>query len=231
MNALQAIIFDFDGVIADSEPLHFKAFESTLAEQGIELTREDYYSQYLGYDDHGLALALARDRGLRPGPTWARDFGTRKSERLQELLGEGAVLFPGAAAFVRQAAGIVPVAIASGALRSEIEQIVDGAGLGSYFATIVGAGDTPESKPAPDPYRLAFNRLCEQTGRALAADRTVAIEDSHWGLESARGAGLRCVGVTTSYAASELPGAELIASGLGALSLDALDRLCADPIK
>jgi sugar-phosphatase len=93
--------------------------------------------------------------------------------------------------------------------------------------TIVAAGDTRESKPSPAPYRLAFERLRESTGRDLDPRRCVAIEDSRWGLESAHAAGLRCVGVTTSYSAHELPQAELVVDGLNALTLQDLDRLCA----
>jgi beta-phosphoglucomutase len=149
-----------------------------------------------------------------------------KGEKLQALLTGGDVLFPGAAAFVRAAASAVPIAIASGALRHEILQIVDGAGLGELFATIVSSGDTPESKPSPAPYLLAFEQLQQASGRRFDPTRCVAIEDSIWGLESARGAGLRCVGVTTSYAAAELTVAELIVDSLEALTIEALDRLC-----
>ena len=91
---------------------------------------------------------------------------------------------------------------------------------------VVAAGDTPESKPSPAPYMLAYERLKDATGRDLDRRRCVAIEDSRWGLESARGAGLRCVGVTSSYAAEELQAAELIVSGLDTLTLESLDRLC-----
>jgi beta-phosphoglucomutase-like phosphatase (HAD superfamily) len=136
------------------------------------------------------------------------------------------VLFPGAARFIREAAGAVPIAIASGALRHEIHEILDGADLRSLFAVVIASGDTPQSKPSPAPYVLAFERLKEAAGLDLDCRRCVAIEDSRWGLESARGAGLRCVGVTNSYAADELPGAELIVSGLDTLTLDALDTLC-----
>ena len=229
MTALQAIICDFDGVIADSEPLHFESFRLALDEEGIALSCEEYYEHYLGYDDHGLILALARDRGMHVSPTWASDLVTQKGRKLQALLDASVVLFPGAADFIRRAADAVPVAIASGAQRAEIEQVLNATNLGGLVTTIVGAGDTAECKPAPAPYRLAFEQLRAKSGRDLTADRTVAIEDSHWGLESARGAGLRCVGVTNSYPAGELPGAELVTAGLGQLSLDALDRLCASP--
>ncbi len=231
-SALQAIVFDFDGVIADSEPLHLKAFQQALADEGVVLDRDEYFARYLGYDDVGAFTALGRDRGLGWTDRDVAALVARKGVRLQAMLEGGEVLFPGAAAFVRAAAAAVPIAIASGALRHEIVQIVEGAGLGDLFATIVASGDTPESKPSPAPYRLAFEQLQQASGRTLEPHRCVAIEDSVWGLESARGAGLRCVGVTTSYPAAELAAAELVAGGLNALTIPMLDRLCSvDPAR
>jgi len=226
-SALQAIVFDFDGVIADSEPLHLRAFQRTLAEDGLELSADDYYGRYLGYDDVGLVQALAADRGLAMDDAKVRALVTRKAVSLQELLRDGQVLFPGAADFIRAAAAEVPVAIASGALRHEILEILDPAGLGRLFSVIVAAGDTPKSKPSSAPYLLAVERLRETRVRDLDPRRAVAIEDSRWGLESAQGAGLRCVGVTTSYPAAELSVAELVVGGLQDLTLPALDRLVA----
>ena len=150
---------------------------------------------------------------------------TLKGIKLQQMMEAGDVVFPGAVEFIRAAAAVVPVAIASGALRHEIDEILEGAGLAGLFSTIVASGDTPESKPSPAPYRLAFERLRDTTGTALDASRCVAIEDSRWGLESAHGAGLRCVGVTNSYAADELAPAELVTGGLHALTIEMLDDL------
>jgi HAD superfamily hydrolase (TIGR01509 family) len=223
--ALHAIVFDFDGVIANSEPLHFTAFKQALDEDGIDLTAADYYAHYLGYDDVGVFQAVGRDRGLPMADARVVELVARKGQRLQDLLAAGSVLFPGAVDFIRQAAGVVPIAIASGALRHEIDEILEAAGLTTLFRTIVASGDTPESKPSPAPYRLAFEQLRAESGEPLDPQRTVAIEDSRWGLESARGAGLRCVGVTNSYPAEALEGAELIVAGLGSLTLDALNRL------
>jgi len=225
--ALQAIVFDFDGVIADSEPLHLRAFQQALAEEGIELTRQEYFARYLGYDDVGMIEALARDRELGMSDRHITALVARKGAKLQEMLHAGSVLFPGAREFIRDAAAAVPIGIASGALRHEIDEIVEAAGITALFTAIVAAGDTPESKPSPAPYLLAFERLRERTGADLDPRRSVAIEDSRWGLVSAHGAGLRCVGVTTSYPAHELDGAELIVEGLEALSLPLLDRLVA----
>ena len=223
---LQAIIFDFDGVIANSEPLHFTAFKLALDEDGIDFTAADYFAHYLGFDDVGVFRALGRDRGLPMAEARVSELVTRKGERLQELLASGSVLFPGAAAFIQEAAAVVPVAIASGALRHEIEEVLEGAHLRSLFRTIVASGDTPASKPSPAPYQRAFEQLRAETGASLDPRRSVAIEDSRWGIESARGAGLRCVGVTNSYPAHALPGAELVVGGLDSLTLAALDDLC-----
>src|SRR5216110_1865908 len=143
--ALQAIVFDFDGVIADSEPLHLKAFQQALAEEGIALEREDYFARYLGYDDVGAFGAVARDNGLAWSDRHITALVARKAHKMQTMLAAGEVLFPGAAAFVRAAAAEVPVAIASGALRHEIVQIIEAAGLDDLFAVIVASGDTPQS--------------------------------------------------------------------------------------
>ena len=225
--ALQAIVFDFDGVIANSEPLHLRGFQQTLAEEGLELTAHDYFGNYLGYDDPGMFAALSQQRGLG----WrGEDIGrlvARKAEHLQALMRPDAVLFPGAADFIRAAARQVPIAIASGALRHEIDEILHACDLASLFPVIVASGDTPESKPSPAPYDLAFRRLEAAGTGSLERHRCVAIEDSRWGLASAAGARLRCVGVTNSYPAHELIGAELVARGLNDLTLDALDALCA----
>jgi beta-phosphoglucomutase len=227
-SALQAIVFDFDGVIADSEPLHLRAFQKTLQEQGLELSTRDYYTHYLGYDDKGLFEALARDRSVSMSDGQVASLVARKATALQELLRDERVLFPGAAEFIRAAAGEVPIAIASGALRHEILDILEEAGLGGLFATVVAAGDTLHSKPSPAPYRLAFEQL-ERSAGHLDARRCVAIEDSHWGIESARGAGLRCVAVATSYSREELRGAEFVVDNLGQLTVSMLDRLCTQP--
>src|SRR5687768_12812490 len=123
MSALQAIVLDFDGVIADSEPLHLTAFQQALAEQDIDLSAEDYYSRYLGYDEVGMFQALARGREIAMSDRQITALVALKGSKLQNLLHGGNVLFPGAVEFIRNAATEVPLAIASGALRHEIVEI------------------------------------------------------------------------------------------------------------
>jgi beta-phosphoglucomutase len=229
LRALQAIVFDFDGVIADSEMLHLRAYQHVLAGEGVSISSEEYFDRYLGYDDVGVFKALTKDKGLALDDQRMKQLIERKGERYESLAAAGDMLFPGAADFIRNAAAVVPIAIASGALTHEIEEVLERANLRSLFPIIVGADQTERSKPDPQPYRTAFERLRSLTGRDLQPWRSVAIEDSKWGLVSARGADLRCVAVTNTYSAVELrEDAELVVPGLNTLTLEALDDLCAD---
>ena len=229
LRALHAIVFDFDGVIADSERLHLRSYQEILAPEGITMSNEDYFNRYLGYDDVGVFKAVGRDHNVAMDDDRVSGLILRKGQRYESLAASGDMLFPGAADFIRSAvAASVPIAIASGALTHEIEDLLGRAGLLSLFPVIVGADQTEHSKPHPEPYQTAFDRLRTHTGRDLIASRSVAIEDSRWGLESARGAELRCVAVTNTYSEAELRGdAELVVPGLKGLTIAALDALCA----
>jgi HAD superfamily hydrolase (TIGR01509 family) len=223
-------VFDFDGVIANSEPLHCVAFHTVLADRGVDLSETDYYATYLGYDDRGVFRTLSADRGLGWTANDVQLLVERKAVCLEALERERSVLFPGAEAAIRRVAARVPIAIASGALGPEIRRVLDRARLTDAFGVIVAAEDTPASKPAPDPYLRALELLSAQTGRDLPAASCVAVEDSRWGLESARAAGLRTVGITNSYEGAQLIGADLIIASLDDLDLGVLERLCSPPI-
>ena len=221
---LRAIVFDFDGVLADSEPLHLQAYQDVLALEGVTLAEDDYYMRYLGYDDVGAFGAIGRDRGR----TWTRGdidrLVQRKAARLETLERDVTVLFPGAADAVRRASTVVPVAIASGARGDEIRRVLERENLTSCFTAIVAAEDTPVSKPAPEPYLRAVQLLRQNLGDLAAAD-CVALEDSRWGLQSARAAGLRTVGVAQTYERSVLIEADLVIDAIDALDLRDLARL------
>jgi len=226
---LQAIVFDFDGVIADSERLHLRAYQDVLGPEGLGLSDRDYYDRYLGYDDLGVFRELAKDRGWTLDHARVAELIARKGRRYEELAAAGEMLYPGSADFIRAAAREVPIAIASGALTHEVEEILERTGLLSFFPVIVGADQTARSKPDPEPYQTAFARLKAHTGRQLEPWRSVAIEDSKWGLVSARGADLRLVAVTNTYSAAELRAdAELVCDGLADLTIERLDALVSD---
>ena len=226
---LSAIIFDFDGVIANSEPLHFRAYERVLAREGVTLSEHDYFARYLGFDDVGAFEAIALDRGM----TWTQHdvaaLVARKAIELEALERDVSVLFPGAADAIARAAAVVPIAIASGARGEEIRRVLRPEQLDAFFTAIVSAEDTPVSKPSPQPYLRALELLRAARGAAIDAARCVAIEDSRWGLESARGAGMRTIAVTNTYDKAALTAyADVVIPSLATLDLEVVVSLVSD---
>ncbi|MDO8835430.1 MAG: HAD family phosphatase [Vicinamibacterales bacterium] len=226
---LQAIVFDFDGVIADTEPVHLLAFQEELASVGLTLSQQEYLERYLGYNDREGFAAVAAASGRTLGAEDIEQLIARKTVRVQALLRSTPLLFPGVEHRIRDWSARVPVAIASGALRAEIDTILNSTALSSCFRAIVTADDPVASKPSPAPYTLAMSRLAEGDGLGLAMrpDLCVAIEDSLWGIVSARAAGMRVVAVTTSYGASALSEADLVIPTVADLTLDMLDDVVA----
>ena len=219
MADIRAIVFDFDGVLANSEPLHLRAYQAVLAEIGITLDREEYYTHYLGFDDVTAFRVISERRGRRWSDAEIAEILERKTVVFDDIVTSSDVLYPEAVPCVRRLAESMPLGIASGALRHEIVAILRGADLEACFQFIVAAGETAASKPAPDPYR----RAAELHG--VPAGQCVAIEDSRWGIESAKGAGLRCVGITQTYSAAGLPGADAIIDSLDEFTVELLGRL------
>jgi beta-phosphoglucomutase len=217
--SLAAIVLDFDGVIADTEPLHLRAFREVLSAIGIELNEEDYYARYLGYDDQTAFRMVAQDAGRPLGAAEIAELLSQKAGLYERALRATDVLYVGADEAIFRLAGSAPLAIASGALRSEIELVLDRAGLLRSFAAIVAAGEAPGGKPAPDQYLRAAHLL------NVAAPACVAVEDSPHGLQAARDAGMKTVAVTTTCPASALGAADLILPGLAAVRFEALSRL------
>ena len=205
---IQAIVFDFDGVLANSEPLHFQALRELLATRGIALDEGDYYARYVGYDDVGVFELLGEEHGWTMGPGTIPALVEEKSRIFDALIAATDVLFPTALSCIDRLGAVYPLGIASGALKHEIVSILRRHGIEDCFKFIVASGDTPQSKPAPDPYR----RAAELHG--LPPSACLAIEDSKWGIESARAAGLRCIGITTTYGADALANAEQVITSL-----------------
>jgi beta-phosphoglucomutase len=214
---IRAIVFDFDGVIANSEPLHYRAFRDVLAERGIALAEREYYDRYLGFDDVGAFEAIGRDRGVPLTAREIADLTASKALRMEVLERDGSVLFPGAKDAIARMAAFGPTAIASGAIRAEILRLLEHEQLVRFFRAIVGAEDAPRSKPAPDPYLRAVELLSKTVDGPLRAAECAAIEDSRWGVESARAAGLHVIGITHTYSSDAFTGTDVV--------IDHLDQL------
>lgn len=215
---VQAIVFDFDGVLADSEMLHFRVYNELLAASGVQISKDEYYEKYLGFDDEGVFEQLAVEKQLILGDEEIELLISEKAERFEALAASTNVLYPAAAGCIRRLGARWPLAICSGARRSEIELMLKGAQLLDAFRFIVATGDTDLGKPAPDPYL----RAAELHGLPPAA--CLAIEDSHAGLEAARSAGLQTIAITNTYPRGTLT-ADAIIDSLDELTIEMIDGL------
>lgn len=201
---IEAVLFDFNGVLVDDEPQHCFALQRVLADEGITLTREDYYARYLGLDDRTGFMEAYR-RAQRTLTTELLTFLVEKKSKLYlDLVTTALRMVDGAPEFVRQARLSFRLAIVSGAQRCEIDSVLARTGLADAFETIVAADDVPRSKPDPGSYLAARAALNQR--RPIAVPACAVIEDSLHGLEAARAAGMACVMLTTSHPQQKLAG-------------------------
>ena len=227
---LRAIISDFDGVIADSEPLHLAAFQSVLAEVGLSLTEQRYYESYVGYDDRTCFAAVAASAGRPLAEATIAALCERKAKRFVETMVRDLQGFDGGAEFFRAMARHCPLAICSGAVREEIVVMLRHLQLADCFGPIVSADDVSASKPDPEGYLLAMERLRAELGPPpLQAEACLVIEDTIYGIRAARAAGMAVVAVTHTAPAEQLQEADLIVDGFAALSPARLASLVGSP--
>jgi beta-phosphoglucomutase len=224
---LRAVIFDFDGVITDSEILHLRAFNQVLAQHGVEITTKDYYKDYLGLTDLDLLELLAEKGVLKVGEGEIENLAEQKKQVFEKLAKTEGRLIEGVRDFLEMLRqNDVPMAICSGALRAEIEMILEEAQLRSFFDVIVSAEQVKRGKPHPEGFVLTLQRLNEKGNDVIRAGECIVVEDSHWGLEAAKAAGMHAVAVTNSYDAEQLELAEKIVARLSELSIGDLQGLC-----
>ena len=225
---LKAVIFDFNGIIVNDEPIHFKLFQKVLGEEEILLTEDVYYKRYLGFDDRGAFLTAFRDSNRLLDDSKLKDLIKRKAIYYREAIREQVSIFPGVKELVASLAKTLPLAIASGALRSEIESILRSAGLRGYFPVIVSAEDVARGKPEPEIFLKALAGLnAAQKYPPIQAVHCVVIEDSKEGIIGARRAGMKCLAVTNSHPAHLLADATAVVNSLEDVSLPLLQQLCA----
>lgn len=217
---LRAIIFDFDGIIVDSEPLILTLTQEMAAREGWTVSEEDYYRDYLALDDRGMVEHLYASHGQ------SIDFARRdevvawKCQRYQDIIRNGLPPIAGAAEFITEMAGHYPLAIASGSLRVEIHHLLAKMGLREKFSVLATADDCQRSKPDPEVYLLALLRLQALPNfrdQPLQAGECLAIEDAPLGVIAAHAAGFKCLALTHSRPSEELQHADLIAPGFAAV--------------
>ena len=224
---LGAVIFDFDGVITDSEILHLRAFNQVLAQHNITITKRDYYRDYLGLTDLDLLELLAGKNLQGINAAEITNLAEQKKEVFEKLIKTEGVLIDGVRDFLLMLRGNdVPMAICSGALLPEIELILEDAKLQHFFEVIVSAEHVKKGKPDPEGFLLALAKLNEKRQAAIPTQGCIVIEDSHWGLEAANTARMHTVAITNSYDADQLSFAEKVIDHLSQLSINDLQKLC-----
>jgi beta-phosphoglucomutase len=225
---LRAVIFDFDGIIVDSEPLILKLTQEMAAREGWTVSEEDYYRDYLALDDRGTVEHLYACHG-RPVDAARRDeLVAWKGRRYQEIIRDGLPPIPGAVEFVTELAGHYPLAIASGSLRVEIHHLLTKMGLREKFSVLATADDCRRSKPDPEVYLLALSRLRALPifrDPSLQPEECLAVEDAPLGVVAAQAAGFKCLALTHSRPAAELQHADLIASEFADVAMGNLRAL------
>jgi len=224
---LRAAIFDMDGVICDSEPLHMEAFQTVLREEGKMITDQEYYDRYLAHDDRGsfeAALGPAID-SLK-----MRSLLVRKGHLFDEAMKEHLVIYPGVDAFVKKLGARCALALATGARRLEVEFILKKARLRDSFTAIVSADDVQNGKPQPDAFVRALQLLNERRldgTPAIEPAQCVVIEDSPRCIRTARGLGMKTVGMATSYKPEELKDAHWVIDTFVGVGVEDLEKLFA----
>lgn len=200
-----AVLFDFDGVLVNSEPLHYQAFREVLAAEHIELSEEEYYRELIGFDDKGAFRQVYQARNLLLPPKTFLNLMTRKSEAMMELIhARQFSALPGVEQFVRSLWRRCPLAICSGALREEIEAMLEGISLRDCFSVIVAAEDVAVGKPDPMGYLMTAKLMGERAHRPLQPADCLVVEDAPTVIRSVRGVGFPVLGVATSYPMEKL---------------------------
>ncbi len=222
---LRAIFFDFNGVIVDDEFLHCSLFQKTLAEQSIALSKEDYYQKYLGFDDHDAFEAALKDRHQKTEESFLEKLIAEKAHYYREEAQKQDLFIKGSLEFIREVSKKYYLGIVSGALRQEIEAWLTRGNIQNSFQVIIAAEDVEHGKPNSEGYLKALdhvNRDFVASSEMLLPQECLVIEDSLWGVEAARNAGMKTLALATSYKAQELQTAHWVANSFMEINLASL---------
>ena len=227
---IQAVFFDFNGVIIDDEPLHLKAYTEALADEGVVLTEEDYFKS-LGMDDVTFVRAAFERTGRELSDDALRRVIESESAKHRALIEDELPLAPGVVTFVKALSRRHPLGVVSMAARYSIDYGLARAGLAGHFAVVVSAEDAHACKPDPCCYDKALEFLNSKRGQAqvlpVSPSECLVIEDSPPGIRSARAAGMRTLGVTNTVPEKALreAGADIVTRSLADWTTDAVHHV------
>jgi len=209
-----AVIFDFNGTISDDEQLLAELFHTIFAEVGIDVPAGLYFDEFVGYSDAEICERLLARFGRPNEDGLVERLIARRTELYLEAQHERPTVRPQAVEMVRQVAARVPVAIASGAARLEIETVLEASGLRDLFEVLVCLEDVTNGKPDPEGYLVALGLLNRNRPSPIEATDVLVFEDSEQGLRAATAAGMRCVMVAGPTPPARLAGAAAIVESL-----------------
>jgi HAD superfamily hydrolase (TIGR01509 family) len=220
---IRAMIFDLDGTLVETEPLHYAAFRDVLKTESIDLDREDYFTRLIGYNDRDCFSLVMQENGRADYDSNIAKLVAAKADRYITMIAPGTeLLYPGAAEFVHKCAERFPLIIATGTLRVEADLILRNAGLIESFVDIISADDVEHGKPEPDSFLLALGRLGFRLRwrPPIAADECLVVEDTPAGIKAARKAGMKVMALAHTTPAAELDGADVVRDSFSASDLD-----------
>ena len=208
MNQIKIIIFDFDGVILDSENSHFIAFNEGLKNLNINISEDEYYSKYISLDDRGVITNVVNDKNISVTNEEIDMIIKNKNDYFESRLIDNSKLFPGVKELIIQLSKNFVLSIGSGANRSEIIKTLKNNNIYDYFEIIVSANEVNNPKPNPETY----NRVLDNINTDFNINEIIVIEDSPGGIEAAKSAGLKCIAITNTFDNKQLRKADIIVS-------------------
>lgn len=196
----QAILFDFDGVLVNSEPLHFWAFQEVLRAEKITVTEQEYYSEYVGCDDRNAFARVFEKNGREFDPRTRLRVLTAKKEKMRAQIDSRKYqALPGVEGFVRALWRNYPLGVCSGSLRDEVELMLEGVALRDCFPVVTAAEDVTVGKPDPQGYLVTMKKLSEKLRKGIRPGDCLVIEDAPAVIRNVRAVGFPVLAVTTSH--------------------------------
>ena len=219
---IRAVIFDLDGTLVDTEPIHFDAFNQVLRADGVEIERDEYFSRLIGLNDRDCFATVLRENRKDTSEVHLANLIARKTRVYQAMIAERDLLYSGAEKFVRDCGQRFPLMIASGTLRAEAEAILRRARLRELFLDIIAAEDVEHGKPAPDGFIAALGRIgfILRQRDPVQPEECLVVEDTPAGIEAGHRAGMRVLALCHLLPAAALAAAEVVRPSISGLDLD-----------
>ena len=214
MMHLKYLLFDCNGIIADDELLHLESFRSVLKKYDIFLTNAEYFGKYMAMRSLDFFKMILRDHNIYASQVQIEEMLDKKSHYYDELFTKNIKIFPDVYFFVKRYCPLYQCAVVSGAIRKEVLNILEYARIQDYFTVLVTAEDVKYSKPHPESYTLALQKLNHINSKAITSSQCLAIEDSIQGISAAKKAGMSCVGIANSYTKEMLKEADQVCDSL-----------------